>query len=117
MIRRPPRSTLFPYTTLFRSRGRGRARGVDGGGRMRREDHVLELELRAGDLSDHVRDPLPNLRGGAVELGEELPGCVGQEPDAGRAVVVEPVRVTDVLEADGEADAALHSFAARHVPR
>src|SRR3712207_7237034 len=26
MIRRPPRSTLFPYTTLFRSRGRGGAR-------------------------------------------------------------------------------------------
>src|SRR2546425_6523512 len=24
MIRRPPRSTLFPYTTLFRSRGGGR---------------------------------------------------------------------------------------------
>src|SRR6266496_5646293 len=24
MIRRPPRSTLFPYTTLFRSRGRHR---------------------------------------------------------------------------------------------
>src|SRR3712207_7156881 len=28
MIRRPPRSTLFPYTTLFRS---GRARAADGG--------------------------------------------------------------------------------------
>src|SRR3712207_8622631 len=27
MIRRPPRSTLFPYTTLFRSRGP--ARGAD----------------------------------------------------------------------------------------
>src|SRR5258708_18687417 len=25
MIRRPPRSTLFPYTTLFRSPGRGAA--------------------------------------------------------------------------------------------
>src|SRR2546422_10256045 len=25
MIRRPPRSTLFPYTTLFRSRARDRA--------------------------------------------------------------------------------------------
>src|ERR1043166_5162164 len=25
MIRRPPRSTLFPYTTLFRSRARGHA--------------------------------------------------------------------------------------------
>ena len=23
MIRRPPRSTLFPYTTLFRSMGKG----------------------------------------------------------------------------------------------
>src|SRR3712207_7747659 len=26
MIRRPPRSTLFPYTTLFRSKGRPGAR-------------------------------------------------------------------------------------------
>src|SRR5256886_3629767 len=38
MIRRPPRSTLFPYTTLFRSRpapqsGQGAVRaGGDGGG-------------------------------------------------------------------------------------
>src|SRR3712207_9479668 len=31
MIRRPPRSTLFPYTTLFRS-GRRLRRGVDPGG-------------------------------------------------------------------------------------
>src|SRR3712207_9001287 len=33
MIRRPPRSTLFPYTTLFRSCGpvpRGAARGAGG---------------------------------------------------------------------------------------
>src|SRR2546427_2054816 len=43
MIRRPPRSTLFPYTTLFRSRGRsGRVRPrvlvarADGGGREQR---------------------------------------------------------------------------------
>src|SRR3712207_8747195 len=28
MIRRPPRSTLFPYTTLFRSEGDGQAEGV-----------------------------------------------------------------------------------------
>src|SRR5438132_1760052 len=34
MIRRPPRSTLFPYTTLFRSVGRWRlpARAVAGAG-------------------------------------------------------------------------------------
>src|SRR3712207_7792683 len=35
MIRRPPRSTLFPYTTLFRSLGEGRPaarqRGRQGG--------------------------------------------------------------------------------------
>src|SRR2546430_17193670 len=30
MIRRPPRSTLFPYTTLFRSRARPGARGDEG---------------------------------------------------------------------------------------
>src|SRR3989441_12785321 len=33
MIRRPPRSTLFPYTTLFRSGGTGRPRddfSIDG---------------------------------------------------------------------------------------
>src|SRR5256885_9948384 len=28
MIRRPPRSTLFPYTTLFRSIGNGEASGL-----------------------------------------------------------------------------------------
>src|SRR3712207_7358824 len=31
MIRRPPRSTLFPYTTLFRSPGKP-GRAEDGGG-------------------------------------------------------------------------------------
>src|SRR5258708_12125756 len=36
MIRRPPRSTLFPYTTLFRSpRGGGRARPARAGLRRR----------------------------------------------------------------------------------
>src|SRR2546430_4131738 len=29
MIRRPPRSTLFPYTTLFRSRRKGLQMNVD----------------------------------------------------------------------------------------
>src|SRR3712207_8513924 len=40
MIRRPPRSTLFPYTTLFRSRGTrpaswDRPRPAGGGARLR----------------------------------------------------------------------------------
>src|SRR5690348_18176681 len=53
MIRGPPRSTLFPYTTLFRSRPRrtrappsrprrwgGRRRGLEG----RSEEHTSELQ-------------------------------------------------------------------------
>src|SRR5256885_6959766 len=37
MIRRPPRSTLFPYTTLFRSLALSGTRG-DARGRLRRGD-------------------------------------------------------------------------------
>src|SRR5947208_12431419 len=55
MIRRPPRSTLFPYTTLFRSRsGRrtfrqafrneGGATGLHGGNGKRSEEHTSELQ-------------------------------------------------------------------------
>src|SRR2546430_8953569 len=57
MIRRPPRSTLFPYTTLFRSRSpaaRGANRPVaeDGGdrppgGRRRSEEHTSELQSQS----------------------------------------------------------------------
>src|SRR2546422_7038916 len=58
MIRRPPRSTLFPYTTLFRSRSAvgGRAVGTGPGfgrrtARWRRtpsrsEEHTSELQSR-----------------------------------------------------------------------
>src|SRR2546430_8365222 len=35
MIRRPPRSTLFPYTTLFRSQRHDHHRGWRRGGPMR----------------------------------------------------------------------------------
>src|SRR3712207_7830083 len=38
MIRRPPRSTLFPYTTLFRSRRR--VRGRRGHGALHHRDAV-----------------------------------------------------------------------------
>src|SRR2546422_7746347 len=56
MIRRPPRSTLFPYTTLFRSR-RSRRRLQEGRrldasvasadpGQHRSEEHTSELQSR-----------------------------------------------------------------------
>src|SRR5437660_2529288 len=43
MIRRPPRSTLFPYTTLFRSGARRLCRG-----RKRRERTGRRLPLASG---------------------------------------------------------------------
>src|SRR3989442_11036521 len=78
MIRRPPRSTLFPYTTLFRSHAlhivlaflhgdRGRAlagnRGVGVGRRLgfgrallaRRRDHALVDRKSTRLNSSHVR--------------------------------------------------------------
>src|SRR5690349_22566660 len=42
IIQRPPRSTLFPYTTLFRSEARmgpRRQRGLDADGRARSRPH------------------------------------------------------------------------------
>src|ERR1043166_9279185 len=55
MIRRPPRSTLFPYTTLFRSRTIGdRAHRFVAGPparaqtRNRSEEHTSELQSRFG---------------------------------------------------------------------
>src|SRR3712207_8547600 len=44
MIRRPPRSTLFPYTTLFRSHRRGRARSGAGAGGAVRDDVAVPGE-------------------------------------------------------------------------
>src|SRR6476620_12152196 len=51
MIRRPPRSTLFPYTTLFRSRWRdtcrsSRARAARSRRWLRSEEHTSELQSR-----------------------------------------------------------------------
>src|SRR5256885_11301164 len=55
MIRRPPRSTLFPYTTLFRSASRRRVRNASRSGdcgwlpqglrrSCRSEEHTSELQ-------------------------------------------------------------------------
>src|SRR5258707_9451639 len=60
MIRRPPRSTLFPYTTLFRSTTRPRLRASNSPGsflclaasfiaalyNVRSEEHTSELQSR-----------------------------------------------------------------------
>src|SRR2546426_3937300 len=63
MIRRPPRSTLFPYTTLFRSlrgprAGRGRPRLADRAGRQARDarGRILPAGGRAGRSEEHTSE-------------------------------------------------------------
>src|SRR3712207_7519124 len=65
MIRRPPRSTLFPYTTLFRS-GLGEAVGGEEDGQptvgdLGRQGHVLRADGGEVDrdlVADGVEDQL-----------------------------------------------------------
>src|SRR3712207_8877859 len=64
MIRRPPRSTLFPYTTLFRSAGVGQGRVGAG---VRRLDPVVGVELALEVLGDLV----------AVDVGRVLDVVLG----------------------------------------
>src|SRR3712207_8498602 len=67
MIRRPPRSTLFPYTTLFRSRHPQRAR---------RRQHGLVAEVACVQahghehVTEHVEGPIRRGRVGP-ERSEE----------------------------------------------
>src|SRR2546430_16906447 len=64
MIRRPPRSTLFPYTTLFRS-----------------QEHVRAMSADVADREDIIREQFV-LDGGVVVLdswrpqGRNRPECI-----------------------------------------
>src|SRR2546422_4003241 len=61
MIRRPPRSTLFPYTTLFRSIAVRTRVVVDGA------EHLRESE----QAPDHVTDVSPDEREDPITLRVE----------------------------------------------
>src|SRR5258707_1794538 len=75
MIRRPPRSTLFPYTTLFRSEladllGAGRAARLAraqrrGPGAAERCGEAGDLRRLAGALAAFERDEAAARRGGS----------------------------------------------------
>src|SRR5260370_30240343 len=63
MIRRPPRSTLFPYTTLFRSRGKLNldiaAENHDGPGAA--ASQPLDLPPGTHDIEHELHVPEPHL--------------------------------------------------------
>src|SRR2546421_2414053 len=64
MIRRPPRSTLFPYTTLFRS--------LAGAGRRVAAPHFVDLPAARQHRSADLRDGDFRRRGRSEEHTSEL---------------------------------------------
>src|SRR2546430_7263255 len=69
MIRRPPRSTLFPYTTLFRSRkdpAIGENRGIHLNARLRHGGAVDPLRRSGREVNDYA-----GVGGGATARSEE----------------------------------------------
>src|SRR2546422_1193812 len=72
MIRRPPRSTLFPYTTLFRSRTAQRELAEEIGHRAGRLTKLAEFFTAPGFCTERM----------TVYLGRDLvPAKGGQDPD------------------------------------
>src|SRR3712207_1070846 len=99
MIRRPPRSTLFPYTTLFRSAGvvvdehlahaRGAERlGDEPGGLVVVGDDIDLLAAQLGDDHAHARTARADARADRVDaLGVRDHGDLGAVAGLARDVL------------------------------
>src|SRR3712207_3220037 len=127
MIRRPPRSTLFPYTTLFRSRadrvardGRGAGRGgdvvpVDRDAAGTGAQGAVDLraggagQLRTGRAATHAGTAeLVELVQGQAVLRLDTQGRVGlgQPAERGDRTGVRQLQVRGVLEGVGDGERA-----------
>src|SRR3546814_17709943 len=82
MNRRPPRSTrtdtLFPYTTLFRSRRKVRA---DGWRRGDAEDH-RRVRAESGGVTLRVKKPGSKLGERLRKIGDDVVGVFGPDRQA-----------------------------------
>src|SRR3712207_5064244 len=117
MIRRPPRSTLFPYTTLFRSRvGQHRHLRVDGLPDADQDQLPLpRLDPRRADRA-RLR-ALLRLRPACRDEGD--PGVAVvllQEPDGGSGPAARARSVHPADEAEEHAPPS-HGRGADHTPR
>src|SRR5688572_15208136 len=100
MIRRPPRSTLFPYTTLFRS-GRWTRRATPiphsvsphaRGGPARSEEHTSELQSQSNLVCRLLLEKKKSQGLGVLrQRGRQLRGAVAADlRPAGRGLTVGP---------------------------
>src|SRR5688572_32280649 len=92
MIRRPPRSTLFPYTTLFRSQGV--RLGARRGGSMETSDGELAvlrparsrlLHVRLQRSEEHTSEPSHSQISYAVFCLKKKKTCSPRSPRCGAA--------------------------------
>src|SRR6266571_9486725 len=88
MIRRPPRSTLFPYTTLFRSRDAPRAARAPPESARRRD-------TRPASRSPPGTSWLSARRSGRSRRGELPPRSLPRRQDARRIAEISPLDAAD----------------------
>src|SRR2546429_4248488 len=97
MIRRPPRSTLFPYTTLFRSRHAAGAEGVPGRARDDRAAAVRGLG-RGRRAGARVRDRKSTRLNSSHGYISYAVFCLKKKKKRDAAVCAAGVRVTTMRE-------------------
>src|SRR2546426_12547617 len=92
MIRRPPRSTLFPYTTLFRSVS---GRGTDRGPERDRDQHCRDADReRDASTVEHPRE----------EVLAEVVGAEGVAPRRALELLLEVDLVDGQAPGEGARD-------------
>src|ERR1041385_8603954 len=105
MMRRPPRSTLFPYTTLFRSHGPLALHALE----ARR--HAVErlrngTKLTRPDLRERLgRPPASDTQGRTRHRRERPREILGDEPGAGERQRDEREAPAEPLQAEGRLEA------------
>src|SRR2546429_7309723 len=86
MIRRPPRSTLFPYTTLFRSLASAKGHGTFAEGDRNGAEELLGAAERDGN---HHQAESKSARKGREMLERQNGKTVSEDPDDNRGHTVQ----------------------------
>src|SRR6266511_6381241 len=123
MIRRPPRSTLFPYTTLFRSHRAGRVgcanpgpRRADGhGGAGRRGRPLRRRRRQLAPHHPHRRDHRPALPPGAATVTPKQQARTATTRRRGGAGPADAGRAQDAVALAAAVGPACVEVAPRHV--